>query len=102
VEWLINLRNALVHFKPNWGQEQARTGELKETFASRFQLSPFMDEGAALKEVAGVPNPPLQYCNSRAAGLEFFIIWSPSLPKMESLAPTSRGSRWAIDFNSKA
>jgi hypothetical protein len=46
MEWLINFRNALVHFKPIWDHEQARATALLDTFASRFPLSPFMDEGA--------------------------------------------------------
>lgn len=44
--WLIELRNALVHFKPIWDSERKRTIELSEALRDRFPLSPFVDTGA--------------------------------------------------------
>jgi len=42
MDWLIGLRNALVHFKPIWDVEHQRNMDLRETFMDRFALSPFM------------------------------------------------------------
>jgi len=43
---LIELRNALVHYKPTWDPERQRQAELAEVLMDRFALSPFPDEGA--------------------------------------------------------
>jgi hypothetical protein len=43
---LIELRNALVHFKPTWDPEHRCRVELVEILADRFSPSPFSDEGA--------------------------------------------------------
>jgi len=38
---LIELRNALVHFKPTWDPDRQRKIELIEVLADRFPQSPF-------------------------------------------------------------
>ena len=44
---LIELRNALVHYKPTWDLERQRQVELAEVLKrDRFALSPFPDAGA--------------------------------------------------------
>jgi hypothetical protein len=43
---LLELRNALVHFKPTWDPEHQRRVELVDVLAGRFSLSPFPDVGA--------------------------------------------------------
>jgi hypothetical protein len=43
---LIELRNALVHYKPTWDPERRRQIELVEVLAERFQPSPFPDSGS--------------------------------------------------------
>ena len=45
-DYLIELRNALVHFKPLWDQERERQVNLVEKLREKFKLSPFCDEGA--------------------------------------------------------
>jgi hypothetical protein len=42
---LIGFRNYLIHFKPLW-DENRRDEELEQLLVGRFQLSPFVDEGA--------------------------------------------------------
>ncbi len=43
---LIELRNALIHYKPTWDPERRRKIELVEVLNGRFPLSPFPDSGA--------------------------------------------------------
>ena len=43
---LIELRNALVHYKPTWDPDRRRTVELVELLGGRFAQSPFPDAGA--------------------------------------------------------
>jgi len=43
---LIELRNALVHYKPTWDPDRQRKVELVEVLAGKYDLSPFPDKGA--------------------------------------------------------
>ena len=43
---LIELRNALVHYKPTWDPDRQRKVELTEVLESRFPTSPFPEAGA--------------------------------------------------------
>jgi len=43
---LIELRNALVHYKPTWDPDRQRKVELIEVLNGRFSISPFSDAGA--------------------------------------------------------
>lgn len=43
---LIELRNALVHYKPTWDPDRQRKVEMIEVLAGKYDLSPFPDEGA--------------------------------------------------------
>jgi hypothetical protein len=43
---LIELRNALMHYKPTWDPDRRRHVELKDVLSGRFPLSPFPDAGA--------------------------------------------------------
>lgn len=43
---LIELRNALVHFKPLWDPERERAVELVEVLDGKYATSPFVDDGA--------------------------------------------------------
>ena len=43
---LIELRNALVHYKPTWDPDRQRKVELIEVLDGRFPISPFPDAGA--------------------------------------------------------
>jgi hypothetical protein len=39
---LIKLRNAVLHFRPEWSCEQKEHGKLARQLANRFELSPFL------------------------------------------------------------
>jgi len=41
VDGLIDLRNALVHYKPEWDTDQKKHKELEDRLKSRFALNPF-------------------------------------------------------------
>lgn len=43
---IIELRNALVHYKPTWDPDRKRKVELMEVLNGKFHVSPFVDEGA--------------------------------------------------------
>lgn len=43
---LIELRNALIHFKPTWDPDRRRKVELVQILNDRYMTSPFVDEGA--------------------------------------------------------
>lgn len=43
---LIELRNALVHYKPTWDPDAQRRVEFVEVLAGRFELSAFPDAGS--------------------------------------------------------
>lgn len=43
---LIELRNALVHFKPTWDPDRKMEVELKTLLGGQFSTSPFVDTGA--------------------------------------------------------
>jgi hypothetical protein len=43
---LIELRNALVHYKPTWDPDRQRKVELVEVLSGKYDLSPFPDSGA--------------------------------------------------------
>lgn len=43
---LIELRNALVHYKPTWDPDRQRKVELIEVLSGKYVLSPFPDSGA--------------------------------------------------------
>jgi hypothetical protein len=43
---LIELRNALVHYKPTWDPDRQRKVELLEVLTDQYGLSPFPDSGA--------------------------------------------------------
>jgi len=48
VEALIALRNELVHFHPEWHDEQERHKRLGMKLRGKFELSPFMSESTAV------------------------------------------------------
>lgn len=43
---LIELRNALVHYKPTWDPDRERKVELVDVLRNKFDLSPFPDGGS--------------------------------------------------------
>jgi hypothetical protein len=43
---LVELRNALVHYKPTWDPDRNRKIELVEVLSGKYELSPFLDAGA--------------------------------------------------------
>lgn len=43
---LIELRNALVHYKPTWDPDRQRKIQMIEALGGQYQLSPFPDPGA--------------------------------------------------------
>ncbi len=43
---LIELRNALVHYKPTWDPDRQRKVELVEVLDGKYEVSPFVDAGA--------------------------------------------------------
>jgi len=45
VDILISMRNELVHFHPEWHDEQIRHDRLGKKLQYRFELSPFISEG---------------------------------------------------------
>ena len=45
VDSLIKARNALVHFKPEWDDEQETLKKVGTRLAGKFELSPFFGEG---------------------------------------------------------
>lgn len=48
VDVLISLRNELVHFHPEWHDEQERHKKIGQRLMYRFELSPFIREGSGL------------------------------------------------------
>jgi hypothetical protein len=48
VDVLIKLRNALVHFKPEWHDEQIEHRKLGERLRWKFALNPFIPEGTGV------------------------------------------------------
>ena len=46
VDSLIKARNALVHFKPEWDDEQKTLKSIGARLNGKFALSPFVDQGA--------------------------------------------------------
>lgn len=48
VDVLIKLRNALVHFKPEWHDEQIEHLRLGERFRGKFALNSFISEGTGV------------------------------------------------------
>jgi hypothetical protein len=43
---LIELRNALVHYKPTWDPDRQRIVELVDVLKNKYELSPFPDSGS--------------------------------------------------------
>ena len=43
---LIELRNALVHYKPTWDPDRQRKVDLVDVLRNKYGLSPFSDEGS--------------------------------------------------------
>lgn len=43
---LVELRNALVHYKPTWDPDRKRKIEMVEILSDKYGLSPFVDNGA--------------------------------------------------------
>ncbi|ANQ86235.1 hypothetical protein dqs_3207 [Azoarcus olearius] len=43
---LVELRNALVHYKPTWDPDRQRTVDMIEVLSGKYELSPFPDAGA--------------------------------------------------------
>lgn len=43
---LVELRNALVHYKPTWDPDRKRTVDIIEVLSGKYELSPFPDTGA--------------------------------------------------------
>jgi|SRR6185369_1297444 len=53
---LIELRNALVHYKPTWDPDRRRQVELKDVLSGKYEASRFVDEGAdfvTMKSMSG-------------------------------------------------
>jgi len=48
IDTLIALRNELVHFHPEWHDEQQRHKKLGQRLLYRFELSPFISEGSGV------------------------------------------------------
>ncbi len=47
VKTLITLRNELVHFHPEWHDEQVRHRKIGQKLEGKFEFSPFLAEGSA-------------------------------------------------------
>lgn len=45
---LIKVRNALVHFKPEWDHEQQEHNKIGKQLRCKFKLSPFVDENVPI------------------------------------------------------
>ena len=43
---LVELRNALVHYKPAWDAERGRTLQMRELLSGKYELSPFPENAA--------------------------------------------------------
>jgi hypothetical protein len=43
---LVELRNALIHYKPTWDPDRKRKVELIEVLAGKYATSPFVDSGS--------------------------------------------------------
>jgi hypothetical protein len=43
---LVELRNALVHYKPTWDPDRQRKVELVEVLSGKYRTTPFVDEGS--------------------------------------------------------
>lgn len=53
---LVELRNALVHYKPTWDPDRRRKVELVDVLSGRYPTSPFVDGGAdfvTMKSMSG-------------------------------------------------
>lgn len=48
IDALISLRNELVHFHPEWHDEQARHEQLGKLLKYKFELSPFIQESGVI------------------------------------------------------
>jgi hypothetical protein len=48
IDVLISVRNELVHFHPEWHDEQVRHRKLGDRLRYRFEMSPFIPEGAGV------------------------------------------------------
>lgn len=47
-EVLIRLRNALVHFKPEWEDDQKKHKTISDSLRGRFEMSPFIEKHAPI------------------------------------------------------
>ena len=54
---LLELRNALVHYKPTWDPDRQRRVDMIEVLAGKYELSPFPDNGSnfvTMRSMSGV------------------------------------------------
>ena len=83
---LVDLRNALVHFRPEWPDEQKAHSKLGEQLRGRFALSPFFDSsepifpracmsfGCAKWAVESIRDFIVEYANSNGWRYGFEVL----------------------------
>lgn len=87
VQLLIDLRNALVHFKPEWGNEQKEHAKLSGKLRGRFEASPFLSDSRLFPKAWASHGCCVWAIESTMAFIEEFENKTESLKRLEMFKP---------------
>lgn len=87
IDLLIQLRNALVHFKPEWDNEQKEHVKLSNKLRGRFQGSPFLNDGRLFPRAWASYGCCVWAIESTIAFIEEFEDKTQSLKRLEKFKP---------------
>ena len=87
IKLLIQLRNALVHFKPEWGDEQKEHAKLSNKLRGRFEGSSFLSDSRLFPRAWASHGCCVWTVESTIAFIEEFEDRAGSLKRLEQFKP---------------
>ena len=87
IKLLTQLRNALVHFKPEWGNEQKEHAKLSNKLRGRFEGSPFLSDSRLFPRAWASHGCCVWAIESTIAFIEDFEDRTGSLKRLEKFKP---------------
>lgn len=88
---MIELRNALIHYKPIWDPLRKRTVELIEELDGKFSHSPFTDHGADFVAVKCMSGGCVSWCVSTA------LSFMKEFANHSKIAPDKMQNFWRLE-----
>jgi hypothetical protein len=88
---LVELRNALVHYKPTWDPDRQRKVEMVELLGGKYQTSPFVDAGADFVTMKSMCSGCMNWAIATA------VAFLREFQSRTSLDPHKMGAFWQFE-----